>query len=471
MKDYRSKRIQIISVATLVIAGVMILSILWTTIRNTSHDEEYAYRQKEELISKDKEVLCGDIIDENGTVIASAKKDGKEQKIQYEDPYAYTLFVGITEGKDSPETYGLYEMYQDELYSAGEGEEKGATIQMSINSELQKYAYQFLKKQDKRGSVIVMDAKSGEIKACAFTPSVNGNDLSADWKEKLSDEGGFIKPLLNPVVPGSIYKITTSVGILEEGLENEVVNDSGSTKIDGATLRNSGSAAYGPISLSKGFLHSSNVYFGTMGQKYLKQDKLEDLANRFLIGKNLKLDFGTVSSRFYDNNKKKDFTDIQTAWSSIGQNEVRLTIVNAAMLVQTIANDGIMMKPYAVQSIYHGKGSDKTYEMQTKEQEYKKVTDKETAQKLQSIMKATGEYYTKQLTGKSTIKAGGREITIGLKTGTGEIGSDKNNSIWIASMAPADDPEYIIAMNVYDSEGAGKSLLGDIISLYQETMK
>ncbi len=56
-----------------------------------------------------------------------------------------------------------------------------------------------------------MDAKSGEIKACAFTPSVNGNDLSEDWKEKLSDDGGFIKPLLNPVVPGSIYKITTSV--------------------------------------------------------------------------------------------------------------------------------------------------------------------------------------------------------------------------------------------------------------------
>lgn len=38
-------------------------------------------------------------------------------------------------------------------------------------------------------------------------------------------------------------------------------------------------------------------------------------------------------------------------------------------------------------------------------------------------------------------------------------------------MAPADDPEYVIAMNIYDSDEAGKSLLGDIISLYQQAMK
>ncbi len=471
MKDYRRKRIQIISVLTLILAGIMILSILWTTIRNTNHDETYAYQQKEELVSKDRKVLCGDIIDADGTVIASAKEDGNKQVIQYDDPFAYTLLVGITEGKDSAETYGLYEMYQDELYSAEVGEEKGATIQMSIDSDLQKYAYHLLEKQNKRGSAIVMDAKTGEIKACAFTPSVNGNHLTQHWKEELNEAGGYIKPLLNPVVPGSIYKITTSVGILEEGLENEEIEDKGSVKIGTTTLSNSGGASYGRISLAKGFLHSSNVYFGTMGQKYLKQENLENLADRFLIGKNLKLDFGTVSSKFYAGNQKTNFSDIQTAWTAIGQNEVRLTIVNAAMLVQTIANEGIMMKPYAIRSIYHGTGKDKIYEMKTEAQEYKKVTDKETADQLRSIMKETGEYYTKQLTGKNTITSGGKEISIGLKTGTGELSNKKKNSIWITSMAPADNPEYVIAMNLYDSDQAGKSLLGDIISLYQEAMK
>ena len=102
---------------------------------------------------------------------------------------------------------------------------------------------------------------------------------------------------------------------------------------------------------------------------------------------------------------------------------------------------------------------------------YKKVTEKAVTDKLRQIMKSTGEHYTKQLTGKNTIKAGGKEISIGLKTGTGEIGNNKRNSIWITSMAPADDPEYVIAMNIYDSDEAGKSLLGDIISLYQQAMK
>ncbi|HJC51471.1 MAG TPA: hypothetical protein H9754_13035 [Candidatus Anaerostipes avistercoris] len=472
MKDYRRKRIQIISAVTLVLAGIMILSILWTTIRNTTHDETYANQQKEELVAENnKSVLCGDIIDTNGTVIASATKDGNGQKIQYEDPYAYTLFVGLTEGKDSPETYGLYELYQDELYSTVKDEEKGATIQMSIDSSLQKYAYNLLKKQNKRGSAIIMDAKTGAIKACVFTPSVNGNNLPSTWKEDLQKNGGFIKPLLNPAVPGSIYKITTSVGILEEGLENEVIQDKGSVKIGNTTLSNSGGASHGKISLPQGFSSSSNVYFGTMGQKYLKQEKLEDLADCFLIGKNLRLDFGTVSSTFYTNNKKTEFTDIQNAWTAIGQNQVQLTIVNAAMIAQTIANDGVMMKPYAVRSIYHGSGQNKTYEMRTKPQEYKTVTEKTVADRLQQIMKDTGEQYTERLTGKNTIKAGGKEISIGLKTGTGEIGNNKRNSIWITSMAPADDPEYVIAMNIYDSDEAGQSLLGDIISLYQQAMK
>lgn len=471
MKDYRTKRIQMVSIFTLLLAGGLIISILWSTVSNTDYDQQYARNQEKKMIDENEDILCGDIVDTNGKVIASAKKDGKKQTIQYEDPYAYTLFVGLTNGKDSPETYGLYEMYQNYLYESAEGQKKGATIQVSIESALQKYAYNLLSEQKKRGSVIIMEAKTGKIKACAFTPSVNGNELSDDWKEKLKNDGGYIKPLLNPVVPGSIYKITTSVGILEQGLDQKTVNDQGSITIGKGTLKNSGMAAYGPVSLSGGFLHSSNVYFGTMGKDYLKQAKLEELADRFLIGKNLKLDFGTVSSQFYANNEKETFSDIQNAWTAIGQNEVRLTIVNAAMLAQTIANDGVMMKPYTVESIYHGEGSSKTYVKKTKQQQYKTVTNQEVADKLQNIMKTTGEYYTNQLTGKSTINAGGKDISIGLKTGTGEIGGGKKNSIWITSMAPAEDPEYVIAMNIYDSDKAGKNLLGDIISLYKETMK
>jgi peptidoglycan glycosyltransferase len=141
------------------------------------------------------------------------------------------------------------------------------------------------------------------------------------------------------------------------------------------------------------------------------------------------------------------------------------------MLAQAIANDGVMLKPYAIDTIYQGDGEDKITYLTSKTEEYKTVTDESVAQKLRSIMKATGEYYVKNKTGKTTFTAGGKEISLGMKTGTGEIGGNKKNSIWITSMAPADDPEYIVAMNIYDSDQAGKSLLPDIISLYQKAMK
>jgi peptidoglycan glycosyltransferase len=382
---------------------------------------------------------------------------------------AYTLLVGLTSGKGTAQTYGLYERYEQYLYNSANGLDKGATIQMTIDSDLQEYAYSLLSAYNKRGSVIIMEAKTGKIKALAFTPSVNGNKLSKDWENELKEAGGTIKPLMDPVVPGSIYKITTSTGILEQGLEDITINDKGSIAIGNGKLSNASNASYGNISLQNAFLHSSNVYFGTMGLTYLKQSGLADLADRFLIGKTLKLDFATVKSTF--NPDEKEFSDLEVAWSSIGQNEVKLTCVNAAMLAQTIANDGVMLKPYAIDTIYQGEGEDKITYLTSKTEEYKTVTDESIAQKLRSIMKATGEYYVKNKTGKTTFTAGGKEISLGMKTGTGEIGGNKNNSIWITSMAPADDPEYIVAMNIYDSDQAGKSLLPDIISLYQKAMK
>lgn len=491
MKSYREKRIQRVFYLTTALCIYIVICVVWMTIKYAVTSEEET--KKGQLVKTERDILAGDIVDCNENVIASAdyveeddKKEemqeenasneqkNKKQKISYRDPYAYSIFIGSTVGKKEKESdadkdiYGLYQLYQSELYKEKSGEDKGATVKTSMDGNLQEYAYELLAAYEKRGAITVLEAKTGKIKACVFTPSYDANTLESGWIDQLAEEGGYIKPLSVPVVPGSIYKIITSMGILENGLEDQVIKDEGTLSLEeNLVLNNSGGAAWGPISLEQGFIHSSNVYFGTMGKDYLKKDKMQELAQRCLIGKTLDFDFGRVVSKF-----EIDDSPSSLAWTAIGQGKVELTVMNAAMIVQAVANDGIMMKPYGVEAIYHGEGENRIYYKQSRAETYKTITTPEVAGRLKEIMKSTGEYYTKNLTGNSTIYAGEKNISIGLKTGTGQItSSGDNHSSWIASMAPADDPEYVVVMNLYDTNRMGKDLLGDVISLYKKIME
>ena len=476
MSYYRTKRIKAVSNFTVGLFAFIVLFVLGTTVKNMSQPVE------EELIPfepvEQEYALAGDILDCNGNVIVSAsRQDDGTQQLTYRHAYAYTLFVGSTDtpdGDDSDQdpTYGIYDLWGDELYSNLPGEEKGASVQLTIDGNLQEYAYEKLSATGKKGSIVIMEAKTGKVKACVFTPSIDGNQLEPGWESELSEAGGHVYPLTNPVVPGSIYKIVTSAGVLEQGLEEVVVSDNGELDLGGGkTLPNYNSNAYGNLSLKDGFRHSSNVYFGTMGRDYLKETVLEDLAERFQIGKTLKFDFGTVKSTITMGEESSSL-----AWLAIGQggsgSEVKLSPMNAAMVVQTVANNGEMLEPYAVEKIFYQREDGETTLHKGQTKSFKQVLNTSVAKDLQEIMKYTGEYYTEKQTGKKTITVNDQEISIGMKTGTGEYleNGKKTNSIWIASMAPADQPEYIVVMNLTGSAQTGSSLLKDIIALTKETL-
>lgn len=455
MNKNQKTKVKIISAFTCLMLIGILGCLIMNTVRYAGIDTEV--KKEDKIEKKDKEEQFGNILDYNGKIIASVDKD-KKNKFISKDPFAYSFIVGSdsVEGK-----YGMLSYQYTKLHS-------GKNVKLTIDSSLQEYTYNMLEKYDKVASAIIMEAKTGRIKAMAFTPSYNNNELEDGWMQTLEEKGGNITPLQNPVVPGSIYKIVTSIGIIENGYEDEVINDQGKISLGGATtLSNSGEVAWGNIGLEQGFLHSSNVYFGTMGKDYLMSEKQKEVAEKCLIGKRLHLDCGDVLSKF-----DIEDTSVSLAWTAIGQGKVELTVVNAAMIVQAIANGGMMNKPFMLDSVYSENETGKSNDRVGKVEELKEVTQKEVADKIRNIMQTTGKYYVKQQTGSETVNINGEEITIGLKTGTGDISNtkDRNNSIWIASVAPCDDPEYVIVMNVYGIDKFGKDLLSDVINLYKSTM-
>ena len=303
---------------------------------------------------------------------------------------------------------------------------------------------------DKTGAVVVLDAKTGEILALTSSPSFNGNKIEEEWENLVLKEGIFTSNAYqNSAVPGSVFKIVTSAAILENELENEVIYDQGYLKVDGREIKNANGASYGNISFLEGFKNSSNVYFMTMGLK-MGADSLEQTMKKFLIGEEIPLDFTTLKSNLdFD-----DYSDNMIATTAFGQGRTLITPLHMAMIVQSIANEGNMLKPYVIDSIVNGKGN------VTKEGKIEALTQtvsKEIAKEIKNAMTAAGEKYNMASINGEIIAA---------KTGTAQRGDGTNNG-WMVSFAPANNPEYVVCINELGTKDYGIALKEETEAIYE----
>lgn len=85
-------------------------------------------------------------------------------------------------------------------------EKRGADVTLTIDAALQEQAYKDIKKY--KGSVVVMNAKTGELLALASSPTFNVTEIEEKWKEINEKEGVFFSNAYqNPVAPGSVFKL------------------------------------------------------------------------------------------------------------------------------------------------------------------------------------------------------------------------------------------------------------------------
>ena len=399
----------------------------------------------------EKEYVRGSILDRNGNAIAFSQKPGGKRN--YSHPYAFSNLVGYWS-----KVYGTYgvekTMNTDLVHSdcgAGNKEKKGADVTLTIDADLQERAYKDIEKYN--GSVAILNAKTGEILALASSPSFNVSDIddAKKWEEMNQKQGVFLSNAYqNPVAPGSVFKLITSKEIIEAGIEREIVEDTGSLKVNGQTIRNYGGKAYGSISYREGFVKSSNVYFMNRALK-LGGLRLYKAGRSFLLGQDISLDFATIRSNF----DLKDYEDNVIATTAFGQGETLVTPLQMAMIAQSIANDGVMLKPYLFKSVVNGKG--KTTQ-EGKTEKLVETMDADTAQEIKEAMKEAGDSY-------DLSRVGEQEYAIAAKTGTAERGDGTNNA-WLVTFAPADNPQYVIVANRLKTTEIGKTLAPVVEDLY-----
>lgn len=310
------------------------------------------------------------------------------------------------------------------------------TIQYIIERELD----QVMKiKQAKRGAILVLDVKTGEILALANRPVFDPNNY-ADY-----DKGTWRNFAISDAYePGSTFKTVTAAGAMEENVvkPNDRFYDPGYIKVGKETIKCWSRTPHGSQSFIEGVQNSCNPVFVTVGLRQGK-DRFYKYLEGFGFGQKTGIELpGEANGILVPKTRAKD---IDLATMSIGQANA-VTPIQLTRAVAAIANDGWLMKPQLVKEIrdYEGKLVRKN-----DPEPQRQVISKTTSEELRAIL----ETVVSDGTGSKAYIEG---YKVAGKTGTAQKilpGGGYSTSEYIASFAgfaPADNPR-IAALVIVDS--------------------
>jgi penicillin-binding protein A len=306
------------------------------------------------------------------------------------------------------------------------------------------------------GAVVALDPSSGAVLGMASTPTYDPNLLSshdpqsirAYWDELNQADRD---PRLNRAIgdnypPGSVFKVIVSAAALSDGYTpDSVVPAPDTLTLPGTSteLENFGGSrcsSSGEQSLIDALTVSCNTAFAQLGID-LGEDRVRQMAEAFgMDGEKRQIPLEVAASGVGDIED-----DAQLGVSSIGQQDVRMTPLQAAMVAAAVANDGSLMAPHVVSQL---RAPDLSVIDETDPEELGEPVTPEVADQLTEMMTSVVENGS----GRAARIPG---VTVAGKTGTAEVGTDAPDHNWFIGFAPADDPQIAVAVFVANGGGTG----------------
>jgi peptidoglycan glycosyltransferase len=305
------------------------------------------------------------------------------------------------------------------------------------------------------GAVVALDPSTGAVLGMASTPTYDPNQLSSHQPAEIREyaaqlESLEIDPRLNRAIdarysPGSIFKVVVSAAALASGqyTSDTVVPAPQELVLPGTStpLENFGGSACDPSgrqSLLDALTVSCNTAFAQLGID-LGEDRVREMAEAFGIdGEGFEIPLTAEGSTIGEIEN-----DAQLGVSSIGQQDVQLTPLQAAMIASAVANDGTLMSPYLVDQV---RAPDLSVIDQTDPEELSEPVSADVADQLTEMMTSVVE-------NGSGRRARIPGVTVAGKTGTAENAGPDHN--WFIGFAPADDPQIAVAVFVANGGGTG----------------
>ncbi|MBD1165042.1 penicillin-binding protein 2 [Pelagibacterales bacterium SAG-MED13] len=242
--------------------------------------------------------------------------------------------------------------------------DKGETVQLTIDTEVQKLANKLL--SEKSGSICVMDIYSGEIVALHSSPSFDPNlfvfGISQDEWQLIRNNP--MKPLVNKSLSGNYSPGSTIKPIVAlSALENEIINPEFTVQckghkhpleLYGQTYHCWKKEGHGFVNLKEGMKQSCDTYFYEVARR-LGVDKLSETAKKFGLGKKV---FGTLfhneknglvpNTIWKKNALGQNWVLGETIITGIGQGFIQTTPIQLCLMTAQIANGGYKIYPKIV---------------------------------------------------------------------------------------------------------------------------
>jgi peptidoglycan glycosyltransferase len=337
----------------------------------------------------------------------------------------------------------------------------GGNVELTLDPAVQKAAMDGLK--GVTGAVVALNPTTGAILGLASTPTFDPNQLSSHdpkairaYKEQLTGDQTTNQAIDQRYSPGSVFKVVVSAAALASGKYTPQTPIPAPDKLTlpgtNTTLENfNGESCNGGADqpLIDALTISCNTAFAQLGID-LGEQKIRDTAKAFGIDEQgFKMPLKVVPSKLGD-----IANDAELGVSSIGQQDVQLTPMQAAMIAAAVANKGKLMKPYLVSQV---QAPDLTVIDKTDPEEMSQAVSPEVAGQLTEMMTSV----VNNGTGKRARIDG---VQVAGKTGTAENAGQDHS--WFVGFAPADNPKIAVAVFVRNGGKTG----GDISAPVAKTV-
>ena len=226
----------------------------------------------------------------------------------------------------------------------------GADIYSTIDVHIQDVSHFALLRQLERfeadhGSVVVMEVNTGKIKAIV--------NLARNSKGKYYEK--FNYAISESVEPGSTFKLPVLLAALEDGVvdTSKVIDtEKGRFKVHGYTITDSHKGGFGKISLAEVFTESSNIGMAKVILDNYKSNPESFLERLYSMGIDKKIGVSLLGEGVpvIPSPGTNNWSGISLPWMAYGYG-VHLTPLQILTFYNSIANDGVEVKPYFVSKV------------------------------------------------------------------------------------------------------------------------
>jgi len=357
---------------------------------------------------------------------------------------------------------------------------QGTDIHTSIDLDLQTYSESLM--ENKRGSIVAIDPKSGEILTMLSAPFYDPNLLNLDVNRSQAfidlTADNVQKPLLDRSLaarypPGSIFKPVLSLIAMQEGVFSPNQTVTCNAQYNYKTFSYGCHEHPTPYNVQIALAHSCNSYFFSMVRKLIEKEGFNNpeiglnILRRHLyefgLGKPLGVDLNNEvggfvpTPEYYNGLYKKEKVDWKSTYImsiGIGQGELQLTTLQMANLAAILANRGYYFTPHLIKSYSNNNSIDPQY-------------------LFPKTVSIAAEHFAPVIDGMERVIAGGTGykarvpgIAVCGKTGTSQNPQGKDHSVFFA-FAPKDDPRIAIAVYI-ENAGFGGDIAAPIAGLILE---